>query len=149
MSVETRKHIHQEEFPVPAEDLFALLHTPSAICGWWGASSAIVIPRKDGIWAAAWGEDPDAPDYVSAFTIAEFDPPQKMLLTDGRYTAKSGKLPFEAKMTTEFIVTPSPGGSTLKVVQDGFPTDPIADDFYLACETGWKNTFAGIRKYLS
>lgn len=147
--METRKHIHEEEFPVPAEDLFALLHTPTAIREWWGAGSAIVIPRKDGIWAAAWGEDPDTPDYVSAFTIAEFDPPKKMLLTDARYLAREGQPPFVAEMTTEFTVTPSPRGSVLRVVQDGFPTDPIADDFYLACETGWKNTFAGIRKYLS
>lgn len=147
--METRKHIHEEEFPAPAEELFALLYTPTAIRGWWRAASAIVIPRKDGIWAAAWGEDPDAPDYVSAFTIAEFDPPQKILLTDARYLAKAGQPPFVAKMTTEFTVTASPGGSILRVVQDGFPTDPIADEFYLACETGWKNTFAGIRKYLS
>ena len=28
-------------------------------------------------------------------------------------------------------------------------TRRLTDDFYLACETGWKNTFAGIRKYLS
>lgn len=144
----TRRHIHEEDFPVPAADLFALLHTPTAICGWWSASTAIVIPEKGGIWAAAWGDDPDAPDYISTFTIAEFDPPKRMLLTDARYLAKAGQPPFEAKITAEFTVTPSPGGSLLKVVQDGFPAHPAADDFYLACETGWKNTFAGIRKYL-
>ena len=147
--METRRHIHEEEFPVTAEELFAILHTPTAICGWWGASTAIVIPQKGGIWAAAWGTDPDAPDYISVFTIAEFDPPARMLLTDASYLARAGQPPFEAKITAEFIVAPSPGGSVLKVVQDGFPSDPIADDFYLACETGWKNTFAGIRKYLS
>ena len=40
----TRDHVHEEEFPVPAEQLFALLLTPSAIRGWWGASAAIVLP---------------------------------------------------------------------------------------------------------
>ena len=149
LGMETRKHVHEEEFPVSPEKLFALLHTPSAICEWWGAASAIVIPKKNGIWAAVWGEDTDAPDYTSVFTIAEFEPPRRMLLTDARYIAKAGQPPFEAKMTAEFIVTETGSGSALRVIQDGFPADPVADDFYAACDTGWRNTFAGIRKYLS
>lgn len=61
-----------------------------------------------------------------------------MLLIEARFLARAGQPPFVLKMTTEFTVTASPGGSVLRVVQDGFPTDPIADDFYLTCETGWK-----------
>lgn len=144
----TRKHIHEEEFPVDAEALFAILHTPSAIREWWGASRAIVIPEAGGIWAAAWGDEDD-PDYISIFKLAEFDPPRRILFTHGKYQAKGGQPPFEMKMTTEFIVETIPGGSRLRVVQDGFPADPIADEFYAACDTGWRNTFAGIRKYLS
>jgi hypothetical protein len=86
--------------------------------------------------------------HIPVVSIAEFDPPQKMLLTEARFLARTGQPPFVSKMTTEFTGTTSPGGSVLRVVQDGFPTDPIAHDFYLACETGWKNTFAGILKYL-
>jgi uncharacterized protein YndB with AHSA1/START domain len=146
--MDTRKHIHEEEFSATAEDLFKILHTPSAICEWWGASRAIVIPEAGGIWSAAWGDE-DAPDYISIFTIAEFDPPRRILFADGKYHAKSGRPPFEMNMTTEFTVENAPGGSLLRVVQDGFPADPIADDFYAACDSGWRNTFAGIRNYLS
>jgi hypothetical protein len=41
-----------------------------------------------------------------------------------------------------------PNGSLLRVVQDGFPADSIADEFYAGCEVGWKNTFEGIEWYL-
>jgi hypothetical protein len=71
-----------------------------------------------------------------------------MVLTDYRYRSKSAPLPFQADFTTEFLVTQVPGGAELRVTQDGFPTSPEADPFYGACERGWKDTFAGIRKYL-
>lgn len=145
----TRSHAHDEVFPASPARLFSLLHTPSAIRGWWGVHRAIVLPRAGGIWAAAWGTDEDAPDYITMATIDEFDPPRRMVLTDYRYFARSGPLPFQADMRTEFTVTPKPSGTALRVVQDGFPCDPIADDFYAACQRGWRDTFAGIRKYLT
>jgi uncharacterized protein YndB with AHSA1/START domain len=58
----TRKHTHEELFPATPVLLFALLHTPSAIRGWWGAARAIVIPKEGGIWCATWGADEDAPE---------------------------------------------------------------------------------------
>ncbi|MEZ5344778.1 MAG: SRPBCC domain-containing protein [Pyrinomonadaceae bacterium] len=147
--MDCRKHVHAEDFPVSPEKMFEILCRPSAICGWWGASQAIVLPKNDGVWTAAWGEDPDDPDYISSFRIKEYEPPRRILFTDAEYFSKDGGLPFEADLTAEFIVEPSDSGCTLKVIQDGFPADPVADDFYSACETGWKNTFEGIRKYLS
>lgn len=134
---------------MPPERLFALLHTPSAIRGWWSASRAIVVAREGGLWAAAWGGDEDDPDYVSTFRIAVFDPPRRMMLNACVYVAKPGPLPFDAEFETEFTVRPTAKGSVLRVVQDGFPTDPVADAFYAGCEIGWKNTFAGIRGYLT
>ncbi|MDH3491997.1 MAG: SRPBCC domain-containing protein [Acidobacteriota bacterium] len=144
----TRKHIHEEEFEVPIEKAFALLITPSAIRDWWGADRAIVMPEKGGIWVAAWGEDEDSPAYVSAFTMAEYDPPRRILFTDAKYTASGQKLPFEMNMTTEFLFETTAKGSKIKVIQDGFPVDPAADEFYAACEKGWKDTFMGIRRHL-
>lgn len=146
--METRCHIHEEEFPVAPETLFAILHTPTAICGWWGASRSIVLAEKGGTWAASWGDE-DEPDYISTFTIEEFEPPRRILFTGGKYFAKTGSPPFEMKMTTEFVVEPRGPGCILRVIQDGFPAGEIADDFHAACDTGWRNTFGGIRKYLS
>ncbi len=146
-SMNTRKHVHKEEFSVSAEEMFEILIKPSAICVWWGASKAIVLPEEDGTWAAAWGEDEDKPDYISSFTIKEYEPPKRIFFTDAKYFSKDGKLPFEANMTAEFLVEPTERGCTLEVIQEGFPLDQIADEHYKACETGWKNTFEGIRKY--
>jgi uncharacterized protein YndB with AHSA1/START domain len=44
----TRKHIHEEVFDVDPETLFALLHTPSAIRQWWGATHVFVNPKPRG-----------------------------------------------------------------------------------------------------
>jgi hypothetical protein len=85
--------------------------------------------------------------YISAFAIAEFEPPKRMFLTDSRYFAKEGKSSFEAEMTLEFIVELKENGCLLRIVQAGFPADPVADEFYKACDTGWGNTFGIIRKY--
>ena len=147
--METRKHIHEEEFPVSQEEMFGILIKPSAIRKWWGASRAIVLAEENGIWAGTWGDDEDNPDYISTFTISEFEPPKRILFDDAKYFPKDGGLPFEAKITAEFIVEKTDSGCKLRVVQDGFPKDSGADDYYNACETGWKNTFEGIRKYLS
>jgi uncharacterized protein YndB with AHSA1/START domain len=147
--METRKHEHFIELPVPAEEVFKLLHTPSDIRAWWFASRAIVDPRENGIWAAAWGDDEDAPDYITSAVISIFDPPNRMMLTDYRYFARSGPPPFKADFTTEFIVVPKERGSILRVVQDGFPAAAIADEFYAACEKGWSDTFASIQRYLN
>ena len=147
--MKTRKHEYHIELPREPEEVFAILHTPSAIRQWWSADRAIVIARQGGIWAAAWGESEDDPDYVSSARIASFEPPTRLALSDFIYYSKYGPLPFNADLTTEFIVKPAGTGSILKVIQDGFPVDKVADDFYAGCEKGWRDTFEGIRRYLT
>lgn len=63
--MQTRTHVHEEVFASSADRVFALLHTPSAIRQWWGAASAIVVPERGGLWAAAWGLNEDAPEFVT------------------------------------------------------------------------------------
>ncbi len=149
LQVKSRKHVHEEKFPVAPAQLFALLHTPSAIRQWWGAARVVVLPKAGGAWAAAWGEAEDDPDYVAVATIGEFDPPRRMVLTNYRYGAKSGPLPFDADFVIEFAVAPDSQGSLLRVTQDGFPIGAEADKFYAGCGKGWRDTFAGIRRYLA
>ncbi len=145
----TRSHIHAESFAVTPERMFKLLITPSAIRGWWGASRAIVHARQDGVWSAAWGDEDD-PDYISTATIVEFDPPRRLVMKYGEYFAKTGSLPFKfaGDAVTIFAIEPDGKGCSLRVEQTGFPGEAIADDFYAACEVGWKNSFAAIRNYL-
>lgn len=146
---ETRSHIHQEEFSAPPERIFALLVTPSAIRQWWGASRVIVDAREGGVWTAAWGDEDD-PDYISTATLTKCDPPRQLVMKYGQYYAKSGKLPFEfgEDAVTIFTVEKAGEGSVLRVEQTGFPIGPEADDFYTACETGWRETFNGIRRFI-
>ena len=146
--MEKRQVVHQELFPDAPEIVFALLHTPSAIRDWWGASNAIVLAETGGTWAATWGENEDDPDYISVATISDFDPPNRLVLCDFQYLAKTGPLPFQADFTTSFEVIAGSDGTTLRVKQDGFPPGAEADEFYAACQRGWQDTFTGIRKYL-
>ena len=145
----TRSHIHEEHFDAPPERMFRLLVTPSAIREWWGASSVIVMPKVGGIWTAAWGNEDDA-DYITTATLVEYDPPRSLVMKYGEYYAKAGPLPFKFAddAVTRFTIEPDGVGSVVQVEQTGFPCDAVADEFYAACETGWKNTFEGIRKFL-
>lgn len=142
-------HVHEELFDASPADLFALLHTPSAIREWWGASRAIVIPSAGGLWAAAWGDDEDNPDYITAATMTVFDPPARIVFADYRYESREDALPFDADFITEFVVEPAADGTILRVTQDGFPDSPAGREFLQACEKGWRDTFAGVRRYLS
>lgn len=147
---ETRAQTHAIELPAPPADVFALLHSPSAIRAWWGVARAIVIPERGGTWAAAWGDDEDRPDYATAATIACFEPPARLVLTDMKYAARGGKLPFEADFEVEFTIEPlAAGGARLRVEQRGFPTDPSADDYWAGCERGWRDTLASIARFVA
>ena len=146
--MKTRAHVHEEVLPVSPEEAFALLHTPSAVRAWWSAARAVVLPEPGGLWAAAWGESEDDPDYLTVATIRNFEPPRRMVLADYRYRARSGPLPFQADFVTTFEVEPHPQGAVLRVTQDGFPSSPEGDAFHAACEQGWRDTFAGIRSFL-
>lgn len=143
-----RRHLHEEVFPVPPETLFRALHTPSSIRAWWGARSAIVIAEPGGYWSAAWGDHEDTPDYVTCARILRFEAPRSLVLTDYRYLASAGGLPFDAHFQTAFETEPHPRGSILRVVQEGFPDGPEGDAFYAACEKGWTDTFASLRAFL-
>ena len=134
---ETRTHQITRELKQGPSTVFAALITPSHIRGWWSVSRAIVIPKTGGIWAATWGEDEDNPDYTSSATIKVFEPDQKLVLGDYQYVSPEGGLPFEANFETTFEIQPIGEGSRLTVTQAGFPTDPIADEYYAGCETGW------------
>jgi uncharacterized protein YndB with AHSA1/START domain len=144
-----RTHVHEESFDCTPEQLFALLVTPSAIRDWWGAARVIILPGSGGTWAAAWGSDEDNPNYVTTATMKIVDHPRRLLLTDYRYHTRSGPPPIEAAFETEFTVTASPRGARLRVAQSGFPAGAAGDEFLAACERGWRDTFAGIRRYLA
>lgn len=143
-----RRHVHEEVFAAQPERLFGLLVTPSAVRAWWGAATVVILPEEGGYWTAAWGASADDPDYVTCARLVDFDPPHRLTMTEQRYFAKEGPLPFEADFVTTFEVERHVDGAVLRVIQEGFPDGPEADAFYQACVRGWKDTFEGIRHHL-
>ncbi len=143
-----RSHQSSVYLAASPERVFELLHSPRAICSWWGASRAIVLPKAGGTWTAAWGSEEDSPDYITVATICNFEPPQRMLLIDFQYYAKDHEVPYAAQLSTEFLVEAKDEGSVLTVNQEGFPDDKSGDEFYSACEAGWKTTLASLAAYV-
>lgn len=136
--------------PLAPNAAFSLLHTPSAIRGWWSAARVIVAARPGGPWVAAWGAEEDAPEYVTAARILVWEPPERLRLGQFEYyTRDGGGLPFEAPLEAEFTVRPAPGGAVLRVSQTGFPDSAVADGFYAACQQGWEATFDGIQRFVA
>ena len=146
-----RSIVREIEIPTSIDQTFELLCRPSAIRQWWGAARAIVHREQGGLWIAAWGENEDEPDYVSAARLLVYEPPHRMVMGDFEYHAREeGPLPFEAEMVTEYVIEPnSGGGSRLRVRQWGFPDDPSADDFYAGCETEWDRTLENLQRFAS
>jgi uncharacterized protein YndB with AHSA1/START domain len=129
------------------ERLFQTLHTPTEICLWWNARTAVVAPRPLGLWVAAWGKDEDQPDYITKARLKVFDPPRRLVLGEFEYWASGESLPFAHLLETEFCIEPANSGARLTVTQTGFPDDPTADEFYAGCCRGWKVTLDAIRDF--
>ncbi len=146
--METRKHVEKIELSVPAEQVFKALYTPSAIRSWWGAFSAIVVPRLGGVWAVSWGKEEDDPDFIGTAKITSFDPPSRFAIAYDEYYGKTDKLPFDAQFTVDFSIEDKGEKSCLCVAQEGFPVDTAADEFYSSCKTGWTATLEALKTYL-
>ncbi len=73
----------------------------------------------------------------------------KKVVIESGYNVIPHSHPVLTLSTRHLKVEPTDAGCRLRVVQDGFPCEAIADDFYAACNVGWRNRFAGIRQYLA
>ncbi|MEO1261816.1 MAG: SRPBCC domain-containing protein [Bacteroidota bacterium] len=128
--------------------VFDALISPSQICKWWFAKTAIVLPETGGFYAAAWGDSEDQPDYISMATIKVFERPYRLTLVYEKYYSKDGQLPFDATLDAAFTLEDLNGQTKLTVVQSGFPITLSADAFYQGCVKGWEDTFASLKKVL-
>ena len=145
--MEKRREEISEPFAVTPERMFEILITPAAVRGWFGASTAVIDPRKGGSWVAAYGEGEGDRDFVNSFRILEYDPPRRLFLGAGKLLTEN-KWPIATNITTDLLVEPHPGGCTLRIIQELDPHDALLDDYFDACIAGWQNSFEGIRNYL-
>ncbi len=130
------------------EEVFDALISPSQIKKWWYAKTAIVLPEVGGLLAVTWGENEDDPDYITISSISEFERPYKLKLIYEKYFSKSGPLPFEAKMDVTYTLEGMADKTKLIVVQDGFPVNIAADQYYHGCVKGWDDTLFSFKNVL-
>jgi uncharacterized protein YndB with AHSA1/START domain len=136
-----------EPFAVPAERMFDVLVTPSAVRSWFGASTAIIDAHEGGSWVTAWGDGENNSEFVTSFKILKFDSPKRILLGHGKLRTED-KWPIATNITTDLIIEPNATGCILRIIQELAPPDPLLDDYFDACVAGWQNSFEGIRNYL-
>lgn len=138
------KDIHINKKP---ESVFHELVTPSSIRKWWHCHRAIVMPRKNGIWALAWGANEDSPEYQQAAEIASFQPGRRLKLRNFRYASKMGSLPFADQIELDVHLNNNDSGSILRLTQSGFPEDQTADEFFELSQKGWDDTLEALKAH--
>jgi len=144
----SREISQQIEINNTPEFIYQALLNPSAITSWWQAKTAIVVKENDGIYAVTWGDDIDDPDFITVSFIKNLVPSKSFDLEYSSYVAKSGNLPFDAKMNVYFTIVPNSGINTiLEVKQTGIPDDPIANDYFEWCTNGWIQILGNIKNY--
>ncbi|MCB1051068.1 MAG: SRPBCC domain-containing protein [Acidobacteria bacterium] len=144
----TRNQIHRLSIQKTPDSVFQALVQPSAIQAWWGAHSAIVLGRKNGVWSALWGENPDDPEYLTTARILIWEPPFHLALDQLQYYAKSGPLGFEASFRIDYRLWTERDDTVLQINHDGFPITASADGFFKGCQQGWADSLTQLKKYL-
>ena len=140
----TRTITRRAEIAAPIEKVFDCLLTPSQIARWWGVSSAIVLREEGGVYALAWGDDEDDPDYITIGTIRGFHPPHGFDLVDYKYRSRQESPAFVADLWVRFELSSTESGTMLTVHNFGFPVGEHADEFHQGCVTGWETTLANL-----
>ncbi len=141
----TRIIQHSVRIKASAKVVFNALITPSLIKQWWYVHSAIVVPEEGGVYALAWGESIDRPDYVTVSRLSEYVFGQKLSMQYESYFSPHGGLPFEAELVAHFTLEEEGAETILAVRQTGIPADAVADDFYEGTLKGWETTLLSLK----
>ncbi|MEX0648938.1 MAG: SRPBCC domain-containing protein [Balneolaceae bacterium] len=136
----SRSIIKEVTISQSADATFDTLITPSLIKKWWLASGLVIIPQNDGLTMTIWNDEEDHKDYISEAKIKEYLRPERLLLTDIKYTSKKGHLPFNVDLNAEFTIQPKGEHVKLILKQTGFPEDADSDKFFKSCNTEWEKT---------
>ena len=125
--------------------IFNAIISPSLIKQWWYVHTAIVVPELNGIYALAWGESIDRPDYVTVSRLSEYEFGKKISMANESYFSPHGDLPFNSDLVATLSLEVDGAETILKVLQTGIPTDAVADDFYEGTVKGWETTLLSLK----
>lgn len=141
----TRNIAHSVRAKASAKVIFNALITPSLIKQWWYVHTAIVIPEVGGVYALAWGDSIDYPDYVTVSRLNEYEFGKKISMKNESYFSPHGNLPFEAELVATISLEEDGEETIIKVLQTGIPADSVADDFYEGTVKGWETTLLSLK----
>jgi len=113
---------------------------------WWGATRALVEPRKGGIWAAAWGEPGQGYRYVVSGVVKSLKPAKRLKLDPLVYF--NWERPVLGPMRLGISVREKDGLTRVSVRQDGYGDGPDWDWYYEAVVKGWRDALANLKEFL-
>lgn len=142
----TRKVSRSVQIAASPERVLKAFLDPEEIKKWWGATRALVEPRKGGVWAAAWGEAGQGYLYVVTGVLKSLQPGKRLRLDPLVYF--SYKSEVLGPMRLSISVKEKAGKTRVSVRQDGYGTGPDWDWYYQSVFSGWKDTLGSLKQYL-
>ena len=113
---------------------------------WWGVSTALIEPRKGGVYALGWSEAGQGFDYVGCGVIKSYAP-NKRLRIDSMVYFGPGHPPLGPMRLTVNLLERE-DRTRVAVRQEGFGTGPVWDQYYEAVSQGWKGALKNLKTFL-
>jgi uncharacterized protein YndB with AHSA1/START domain len=132
VAAETRAVVTERELAHPPEKVWRALTQPHLIEAWLMKNDFVPAMGHRFTLTGDWGS-------VDC-EVTELEPNRALAYT---WTAMG--------MATllQFSLTPTPGGTRLRVEQSGFPTAPPTDRFYNGAQWGWQKFTAALDEVLA
>lgn len=119
---------------------------PEHMKQWWGVKLALVVERKGGSWALAWGASEHGYRYVVSGIIKSVLPGKRLRVDSLVYF--SPDYPVLGPMRLSINVRERDARTRVTVRQDGYGEGPDWDRYYEAVGKGWKVALRNLKAFL-
>jgi len=129
-----------------AERVWTALLEPEQIQQWWGASEAVIEPRKGGAWAMAWRGAGQGYRSVAAGVIRSLKPARRLRIEPLVCFSTDSQLPGPMRMS---ISIAEKGGLTRVIVrQEPIGDAPQWESYAEEAVAAWRQTLGDLKRLL-
>ena len=136
----------------PAGRVLRAFFDPAALGAWWQASHAVTVPRMLGPYAVEWISTDFRDEVLGRLggalrgTVMQFQPDSGFFVADVYWLPPDGE-PI-GPMALEVTCTPVPGGTRVRVTQNGFEEGVRWRRYYQVIGHGWERALASLKALL-